>query len=390
MLAAGHLHGPMAAVRVGLAGFGADAMEGQAGVVCGDRLLGRAVDEFDAFLDRPLELHPTRRYLVGAPAVDHLDRFAAGQSQRHPAGVHGDIAAADDHHGLGHFGPRPGVDPAQELDAVDDAPIVFAGNPHGFPPPGADGQQHGVVAALEFGQGDVAPERRIEVYIDPRTALHEPVHVLFDDAHRQAEGGNPPAHHAARAVGHFIDIDLEAGDREIMGGDQPGRAGADDGDALRSGYRNRRRLVGGAQLVHDEALEAADLQGAVGRRAPAGGLAGGVADPPADRGERVGVGDRLEGLGVFAFPDIGDVGRRVGAHRTGDLTGRRDEMEIAGVVGKLVLGTVFLGHAYLGHVSRPCGDSCRGIPARRAAGLWPPPRGSGRPGRRGCRSRERG
>ena len=199
--------------------------------------------------------------------------------------------------------------------------------------------------------------------VDAGAALLQAHQVLVDDAGRQAEGGNTPGHHAAGPVGHLIDIDLEAGDRQVMGGDQAGGAGTDDGNALVAGDVCHLGLEAVAQLFHDEALEIADLQGPVARRAAARRLAGRVADPAADRAERVGRGDRLEGLGEAAFPDIGDVGRRVGAHRAGDLTRRRDEVEIGGVVGELVLEG-----GQIGHLSRPPRGPGRGIPGHRA--VW--------------------
>ena len=124
-----------------------------------DRYLAGAVDEIDAFLDGAFEFDPAGRNFLGRAPVDHLDILAAGQALGHPAGVHGDIAAADHRHGLGHLGPRPGVDLAQVLDAVDDPLVVLAGNFHALAPPRADGQQHGVVAILELVEGDIAAQR---------------------------------------------------------------------------------------------------------------------------------------------------------------------------------------------------------------------------------------
>ena len=65
---------------------------------------------------------------------------------------------------------------------------------------------------------------------------------------------------------------------------------------------------------------------------PAGGLTGGVAYPAADGAEGIGGGDRLEGALVVLVPDGGDVGRRIGADRTGDLARSGDVVDVAGVV----------------------------------------------------------
>ena len=74
------------------------------------------------------------------------------------------------------------------------------------------------------------------------------------------------------------------------------------------------------------------LHRAVAVDTPAGGLAGGVAYPAADGAEGIGGGDRLEGALVVLVPDVGDVGRRISADRTGDLARGGDVVDVAGVV----------------------------------------------------------
>jgi hypothetical protein len=271
-----------------------------------------------------------------APApIDHLDVVAAGQAERGAAGVHRHVAAADHRHRVGHFRTRPGVDAAQELDPVDHPGVVLAGHVHAFAPPGTDGQQDSVVSFLQALQGDVPAERAVQVDLEPRAARGQAVQVFLDDPRRQAKGGDAPHHHTAQAVGHLVDVHLVARGAEVVRRHQAGRPAADDRDGLLPGDRDRRRVIVAPHLVHDEALEIADLQGAVAGGTAAGGFAGRIAHPPADRAEGVGGGNRLKSLGKLALPDVGDVGGRVGADGTGDLAGRRDEMRVAGVVLQL-------------------------------------------------------
>ena len=97
-----------------------------------------------------------------------------------------------------------------------------------------------------------------------------------------------------------------------------------------------------ADPVHDETFEVADLQRAVGFHAPAGRLAGCVADSAADRAEGVGHRDRFEGLLVLAFPDEADVRGGVGADGAGHMTGSGYEVQI-------------LCQVAVGHVTRHSG-----------------------------------
>ena len=172
---------------------------------------------------------------------------------------------------------------------------------------------------LELREAHVAPERGVEVHLEPGATLHQPLDVLVDDVGREPEGRDPPDHHAPQAVRHLVDVHRVAGDAQVVRGDQPGWARAHDADALLPRDRRRGRAVRRSELVHHEALQVPDLHRAVPVDTPAGGLARGVAYPPADGAEGVGRRDRLERSLVVLAPDVGDVGRRVGADRTGNL-----------------------------------------------------------------------
>jgi hypothetical protein len=170
---------------------------------------------------------------------------------------------------------------------------------------------------------------------DAGAAFQDAVDILVQDARGQAEAGDAPLHHAAGPVELFVDIHVIAGQRQILRGGQPGRAAAHDADALVLARLDRVEMGIGAQFVHHVALQIADRQRAVAVGAAAGRLAGRIADPSADRTERVGRGDRLEGLQLLAFPDQADIGGRVGADRTGDLARCRREMQIVGIVAQI-------------------------------------------------------
>ena len=188
------------------------------------------------------------------------------------------------------------------------------------------------MALLELREAHVAPERGVEVHLEPRATLLQPLHVLVDDAGRKPEGRNPPDHHPPEAVRHLVDVHRVAGDAQVVRGHQPRRARAHDADALAPRDRRRRRAVRRPELVHHEALQVPNLHRPVAVDPPARGLARRVAHPPADGAERIGGGNRLERALVVLVPDVGDVRRRVGADGTGDLARRGHVVHVAGVV----------------------------------------------------------
>ena len=270
--------------------------------------------------------------LLRPPTIDDLDVLAAGQALGHAAGIHGDVTATDDHDGLGQFGPFAAVDAPQEGHAVDDARVLIAWHAHGLAPPGADAEQHRLVPLLELFEGYLMSEPGVEVHLDARAVIEDSVHVLLDDPHWKPEGRDAPDHHAAEAVGHLVEVHFVARLGQVLRGGHARRPRTDDAHRLVLRDLDGRQMVILSELIHDEALEIADRQGAVGVGAAAGRLARGIANPAADGTERIGGGDRLEGLFDLVFPDVGDVGRRVRADGAGHLTGRRHEVGVVGVV----------------------------------------------------------
>ena len=273
-----------------------------------------------------------RRHRVVVAAVDHLDVFDPRQAFGRAAGVHGDVAAADHEHGLGQRRARAVVDLVEETHAVAHEGFGFVGDPHRLADEGADREQHRIVPLLQLVECDVTAERAVQVHFDPRAMRQHAVDVLLHRGLRQAKARDTPVHHAAELIGGLVHVHLVTGLGEIVRGGKARGAGADDGDGLVLADRDRRQRVTRPERFEHVALEVADRDRAVAVGAAAGRLAGRVADAAADRAERVGRGDRLERFLELALPDVGDVRRRVGAYRAGDLARRRDEMNVRGIV----------------------------------------------------------
>ena len=323
-----------AAVGAGGAERGLHRLHDQTARGLDHRGRGDVVDDLDAFGDRRFELVLAGRDLVGAAAIDHRHLLDAGQATDGAAGVHGDVAAADHHDMRRQDRPFAAVDAVEEAHAVHDAGEIVAGHAEVLAGRGADRQQHGVVALGEVGEADaVAAERGFEMQRDAGAALQDAGDVLFDHRGGQAEVGDAPERHAAGLRLGLVEVDGVTGERDVLRRRQAGGAGADDRHALRLGDGHRRQFETRAEGIEHPALQRADGDRAVGGGAAAGGFAGRVADAAADRRERIGGGDRLEGGVLVALPDQADVGGDVGADRAGDLTGRRLVVRQIGLIG---------------------------------------------------------
>ena len=140
-----------AAIGVGFTRRRLEASKGNRISVLGDGNLFDVVSELDALLDGTFELNFPRWYFIGAAPIDDFHVFAAGQAQGDAAGIHGDIAAADDDDVFRQLRAFTSIDTAQERYAVDNTGVVLTRDTHRLTPPRADCQQHGVVAGLKFG-----------------------------------------------------------------------------------------------------------------------------------------------------------------------------------------------------------------------------------------------
>ena len=191
VLGARHVERDPAAVEPGLAELGLDAAEHEPAAVLVDPDRLGVVEDLDPLLDRPPELVLAGRDLVGPAPVDDLHVLAAREAPRRAAGVHRDVAGADDDHLRRQLGPLAAVDAAQELDSVLDPPVAAVLQVEPLGPPRTDRQEDGVVALLQLLEGDVVPERRSQVHRDPWTARQHPVDVLAEDLGGQRNAGMP-------------------------------------------------------------------------------------------------------------------------------------------------------------------------------------------------------
>ena len=109
--------------------------------------------------------------------------------------------------------------------------------PHG----GASGEDDGVVVGAQLVDGDVDADVDAGAELGALGAhLGEPpVQVPL----LQLEFGDAVAQQAADPVGPLVDGDGVPGPGELLGGGEPGGAGADDGDPLAGGSRGRLRAT---------------------------------------------------------------------------------------------------------------------------------------------------
>ena len=104
---------------------------------------------------------------------------------------------------------------------------------------------------------------------------------------RQAIGGDAEMQHAAGQRARLVDLDLLAEPRQMIGGRQPARPGADHQDALARGGRDGTRPAFARRHVAEEALDRVDRHGGVQlardcRRFRTGDSRPGHASPAAD------------------------------------------------------------------------------------------------------------
>ena len=212
------------------------------------------------------------------------------------------------------------------------------------------------MARFQFFERDVAAQGAVRVQLYPGAVVEHALHVLLDGSRRQAKGRNTPDHHATGPVRHFVDMDRITGFGQVLGSRQPGRPRPDDAHGLGLGHLDWRQMVAATQFLHDIAFQVADGDRPIAVGAPASRLAGRIADAPANRGKWVCCGDGFEGFLDFSFPDVSDVGRRIGPHRAGHLTGCGNEIDVIDVIGETRgrRAGCDAGDVVNAHVNLPC------------------------------------
>jgi len=293
------------------------------------------VDELDILFQSAFHLVLAGGNFFRSTAVDDFNVLATGHPLGSPTSIHGHITATDHGDDFRRLGAFTVVDTAQITNAVNDARVIVAFDLHGFTPPCADGEQDCVVAFLQLIQRDtVITKRCFQVNLDARTMGHHAVNVFFDDADRQTECRDTPGHHTAQSIRHFIDMNLVSGFGQILCRRQASRSSADDTDGLFLRDLADRQAEILAQFVHDIAFQVTDSDGAIAVCPATGRFTRRITDPAANGTERVGCRNRLVGFLDLAFPDVTDIGRRIGTHRTGDLTRRRHVMRQGHIIRK--------------------------------------------------------
>ena len=318
---AGDGHGGAAAPLVGLAQLHLLELHGGDSAVLADDLGGVGEEvEVHALLQRLLDLLGLGGHFVAAAAVDHI-HFLRAHAHGGAAGVHGGVAAADDHNGLAHVHALAGAHLAQEGDPVEHAVQIVAGAAHTAALPRARGHQNGVVFRAEVREAHIAAQLHVVFHLHAQ--LTDLFHLGRQHLLGQAVLGDAVAQHTAH-LGHGVHHgDVVALEGQIVCGGQTGGAAADDANGLAGGVGLLRPVgVGGAHiLIGGKGLELRDGDGLLHQTAAAVQLAGMGADP-ADGGRN---GDLLlddpHGLPVVAQRDLLDVSLTVGLRRAAQGAG---------------------------------------------------------------------
>ena len=187
--------------------------------------------DLDALLERLVGLERVRRHVGAVAAVDDQRLFGAealGRSRR----IHGGVAAAVDHHAATEARLLADAHAAQQAHGVEHAGDVARRDVDVFRDMGADRDEHGIEAAVrQLG------EQVLDLVIEDDAHAHvlDPPNFLHEVFPRQAVGGNAEMHHAARQRAGFVDLDCMTQSRQVIGGGEAARAGADHQHALAAG-----------------------------------------------------------------------------------------------------------------------------------------------------------
>ena len=243
----------------------------------------------------------------------------------------------------------------QEFHAEIDAGLIFAGNSQFPAHMGAGADEDGGVFLPQLLDRLVLADAAVEDELDASSP--DELHLVREDVLGEAVGRDPPEEHAARAAGGLVDGHRKPPIGQIAGRRESRRSRADDGDLRgidRGGF-----LLGQGQfarlhhpdfLVHGEAFELPDGERRIRVGAGAGALAGGGADPAADRGQGVSLPDQVRRLHVLLLLDQLDVPLDVDVRRTFHLAGGMAQFQDPGLVGDR-LGGIFLDDLSLPQVA---------------------------------------
>ncbi len=173
-----------------------------------------------------LDLHRVSGHVLEGLAV--VDPGLGAAADRCPAGIHGDIAAADDDDPLALEGIRTGI--LEIMQGLDHTGLVLAGNTQQRGLFRTGGDENGVVVAAKVIQQDIFPKR---LPAEEADAGHvENLLVDVDKFLIQTESRDAVAQHAAHPRIGVIEIDVRARAVEPDGRGDARRPGPHDRDAL--------------------------------------------------------------------------------------------------------------------------------------------------------------
>ena len=196
--------------------------------------------------------------------------------------------------------------------------FLAAGNVEVLALGGAGADEDGIEAFLEqlLEALDLVTEARFDAEVE------DALDLLVEHADRQAEGGDVGAHQPA-ALGVLLEQHAGVAEREeVARHRERGGSGADQRDALAVLLARHLRQEGVdlTLVVGGNPLEAADGDRLLlDAAAPAGGLAGAVADAAQDARENVALPVQHEGGGIALLGDQTDVFGNGGMGRTSPL-----------------------------------------------------------------------
>ena len=254
-----------------------------------------------------------------AAAVDDVDMLRA-ETQRRARRIHRDVAAADDSSCLAYLERRRVIGETVRLHEIAAREELIGGvyAAEALARDVLEPRQAGARADEDRVESLLAEElvHRVEaarhgIRLDGHTELLEVLDLLLHDlVLRQAELWNAVGEHAASLVQRLKNRDLVAALREIARAGKPGRAGADDRDALRIWGRGERRIrhLLSERPIRCEPLETADADRLALLAEDAVFLALVLlrADAAADRRQGVRLLDFLDGAVIVAFLDLRD------------------------------------------------------------------------------------
>ncbi len=197
--------------------------------------------------------------------------FLGAKPFRHARRVHRGVAAA---HDADHAPERRRTalfNLLHHRDGVDDLAAVHRWNVEMVGDLGADRQEHGVERA-----GRLLSEHVVHPGVANDLHPHrlDARDLLVDPLARQAVGGNPVVHHAARLGVGIADLDVVPEAPQVVCARQAGRAGADDEHALpgrRAGSDRPALLVG---EIAEEPVDRMDGHRGIEKLPVAGAFAG--------------------------------------------------------------------------------------------------------------------